>query len=480
MGAFQTTIYFLYGRRESLQSKSEAYKKSVREYLESFGFAQTTDSAIQGTFADMIFVNPTIEPGKKFLIESKAETVSLKTKKFARELIGYFKLSQAGPLEGMSFKLFAQGVRKPSIWESVFSEKNDFEIVREWCVWYNDKCLEAKEDPLNQETICQVFGFFAKSEVIVGTAVDLQHAALDNQSLSMLSISKMATNLFNLVERRRGPIPKKSRMVMNILPISVPKEYYLGKSTVRYKKEIYDSLRDETIPPFLFTNNKEILTFADLDKANPLSSYIKNPITTLRTEEFQKQNLALSAELVNIHLRRIFWNKGLYRDPRADVYYFPMRDKTKERIEVFDHRGKKRWVVRKIIRTMETKYHKKGEINFFFHRGVELRTPTYWGESYCELIPRRYYTLDGEKWVDGEIRARIDRKFRNPKFDRCKTRLGLMKFWKFILFEPGYLIPPERWFEKFKFGNFLTETVNWSPKVIGRTQMRIWDYKGES
>ena len=90
--------------------------------MESFGFAQTTDSAIQGTFADMIFVNPTIEPGKKFLIESKAEVISLKSRKLARELIEYFKLSKTFGPNGVNFKLFAQGVTKPTVWESIFSE----------------------------------------------------------------------------------------------------------------------------------------------------------------------------------------------------------------------------------------------------------------------------------------------------------------------------------------------------------------------
>lgn len=474
------TISFLYGRRESLHGKSEAYKKSVREYLESFGFSQITDSAVQGTFADMIFVNPTIEPGRKFLIESKAEVVSLKSRRMARELVKYFDLSKSQGLLGVSFKLFAQGVKNPMMWESVFSEKNDFAVVRKWCIWYNEKCLDTDEEPLSEDAIRQVFDFFAKSEVIVGTAVDLQHAALDNQSVSMLSISKMAASLCNLVEKRKEPIPKKSRMILNILPISVPREYHQGNSFVSDKQKIYDGLKNTLVPPFLFTRNKEILTFADLDDTNPLCKYIKGQKTILRTEELQKQNPMLSAELVNVHLRRIFWNKGLYRDPRADVYYFPMRDKSTDRLEVVDHRGKRRWVVRKIIRIKDSKYHKKGEINFYFHRGVELRTPTYWGESYCELIPRRYYTLDGEKWVDGKIRARIDRKFRNPKFDRCRVRLGLMKFWKYILFETGYVIPAEKWSDKFGFGNFLTEIVNWSPKVIGRTQTRLWDYGRES
>ena len=85
------TIHFFYARRESLTAKSEAYKKAVRKYLESLGFSQTTDSFIEGTFDDMTFYNPTIEPGKRFLVEAKAEDLSLAKLEFADELIKYFR-----------------------------------------------------------------------------------------------------------------------------------------------------------------------------------------------------------------------------------------------------------------------------------------------------------------------------------------------------------------------------------------------------
>ena len=293
----KTTIYFLYGRREALQGKSEAFKKSVREYLESSGFSQTTDSSIQGTFADMIFVNPITDPGKKFLIESKAEVVSLKSKKLARELIKYFQLSKTTVLLGMSFKLFAQGVNKPTEWESIFSEKNDFEAVKKWCEWYNDKCLEEGEKPLTEMKMQEIYDFFGKSEVIVGPAVDLQHAAIDNQSISDLSISKMATGLCNLVDRRRSPVPKKSKIVMNILPISVPTEYYLYKSVVSDKKEIYDKTKGQTIAPFLFTRDKEILTFADFDKENKLFEYTNGSPTSLRNERASRKKRLLISRI---------------------------------------------------------------------------------------------------------------------------------------------------------------------------------------
>jgi hypothetical protein len=474
------TIYFLYGRRESLQGKSEAYKKSVRDYLESTGFCQTTDSAIQGTFQDMVFVNPLTDPGKKYLIEAKAEVVSIQSKKLARELVKYFFLSQTSELQGMRFKLFAQGVNRPTLWESIFAEKNDYIKVKEWCEWYNSKCLEENEVPLDDGKIHQIFEFFSKSDIIVGTVVDLQHAVLDNQSISGLSISKVAANLCNLVDRRREPLPIKSRLVLNILPITTPKVYYSFESALKDKLEIYDTLKSDLIPvpPFLLTREKQILTFADMEKDNPLFTLIKGNVQTLFTKTLQNRNAILSTELINVHLRRMFWNQGLYRDPKANILYFPMKDNSMDRIEVLDQRGIRRWVVKKIVQRTNSKYHKMGEINFYFHRGVEVRTPTYWGESFVELTPRRYYTLDGQKWVDGDIRGRIDRRFRNPNFDRSSARLGLMKFWRYILFEKPLIIPAEKWFSKFTFGAFLAETVNWSPKVIGRTQMRLWDHNG--
>jgi len=82
----------------------------------------------------MIYVNPSTDPGKKFLVESKADEVSLRSKKFARELVKYFRFSQSVSLRGeMKFELFAQGVTKPEEWDAFFSEINNSETVRAWC-----------------------------------------------------------------------------------------------------------------------------------------------------------------------------------------------------------------------------------------------------------------------------------------------------------------------------------------------------------
>jgi len=116
-------IKFLYGRRESLTGKAEAYKKGVRAYLESLGYSQTTDSIVEGTFEDMVFYNPTIAPGRRFVIEAKAENLSLKSKILARELVQYFRLWRSRESKDrFKFMLFVQAVKRPNEWELLFSE----------------------------------------------------------------------------------------------------------------------------------------------------------------------------------------------------------------------------------------------------------------------------------------------------------------------------------------------------------------------
>lgn len=471
-------IEFLYGRRESLTGKAEAYKRSVRAYLESFGFSQTTDSIVEGTFEDMVFYNPTIAPERRFVVEAKAEILSLKSKRFAKELVKYFRLWQIQEYRRrFKFLLFAQGVKRPNLWESTFSETNNISKVKDWCNWYNDKCLETSEHSIETTDIVDMAKFFSESTVKVGDKLALELAISEKESTSALSISRMARNLLKIVNKRRAPIMKKSSLMMGIIPISVPDCYCVCGSSADSKEEIYNGLKDELIPPFIWRKNRSMMSFTRFDQDNPLYRYVKGSVTLMETKTLQMENPPLSSNLVNIHLRRMIWNKGVYRDAKAEIFYFPMLDKSKDKRLELGPKRRKRWIVKKITHRKDTKFAKKGDVNFFFHRGVELRTPTYWGISYIELIPKRYYTLDGETPIDGDIRAKIDAKFRKPAYDRSRNRIGLIKFWKFVLFESkNYVIPSEKWFDTFKFGDFVTERVNWSPKVIGRDQTRLWDF----
>jgi len=350
--------------------------------------------------------------------------------------------------------------------------------AKKWCDWYNSRCAVEKEKTIKGEELVEIAEFFAESDVTVGNRVQLELAALEKEEQSAASPSKVASNLLGIVNKRKAPIMEKSVIIMNILPITVPPIFYICNSAASSKREIYSSLSGKLIPPFIWRRDKRMMSFVEFNERNPLSEFIKGIPESKHTKELQIENPPLSSHLVNIHLRRILWNRGIYRD--KFVFYFPMLDKSKEKRTEIDCNGRDRWVTWKIVHRSDTRFAKKGETNFFFHRAAELGTPTYWAGSYIELIPRRYYTLDGETPIEGEIRAKIDAKFRNPYYDRSRSRIGLMRFWKFLMFDSeSYAIQPENWFARFKFGEFLTTRVGWSPKVIGRDQTRLWDFGGK-
>lgn len=466
-------IQFLYKRRESLTGRSEAYKKSIRAYLESEGYSQTTDSYIEGTLEDMVFHNPTVAPGKRFLVEAKAEVLSLHSCKFAKELVRYFRLLQA---EDANFILFAQALKEPEEWNLVFGKLNDNAEVKNWCTWYNEKCREDSETELTEKDIIDIAEFMARSRVVVANSVELDTAVAEKELKSALSIPRMAKTLLEQVYKRKSPIMRKSTLIMNILPVTVPSRYYLVQSSAASKQEIYDGLKEKLIPPFIWSHNRKIMTFAPFDESNPLRGYASGDAESMHTKNLQLTNPPLCSNLINIHLRRILWNKGIWRD--SEFFYYPLLDMSRSKRSVIGPNEKQKTVVTKYEHKRDTTFAQKGDVNFYFHHAVEIGTPTYWGTSYIEIIPRRYYTLDGQTPIDGEIRAKIDAQFRNPKFDRNSNRLSLMRFWKFVLQSKEYEIPAENWFDEFKFEDFVSMKVDWSPEAVGRKQT-TWDLWGE-
>jgi hypothetical protein len=441
------------------------------------GFSQTFDSFSEGILEDMVFYNPRISPGKKFVIEAKADNLSMKSKALARELIKYFIIWNMSPKqERFIFWLFIQGVKRPTTWESIFSLDN-YDAVQTWLKWYNEKCLQDEEKAISNGA--ELADFFSKTTVTVGSSLDLESAVLEKESISLFEISRYANKLEELIEKRKSPIMSKSNLMMNIVPITLPSFYYECKSTAINKQQIYDELEGITIPPFIFRKEGSMLSFVYFDDDNPLITYTDGKVKSLSIKKLQMDNPPFASQLVNIHLRRIVWNRGIYRDSKSGIFYYPMINKSENVKYEKSYTGNKRWVVKRYLHQEDTSYSKKGETNFYRHRGVEIRTPTYWGISYLELIPRKYYTLDGETPTEGEIRSKIDAKFRNPNWDRSKTRLSLMKFWKYLLLDSRkWEISPEPWFDTFHFGNIISQTVDWSPKVIGEDQTRLWDFFG--
>src|SRR3989304_7279812 len=450
------TIHFLYGRRESLTAKSEAYKKSVRKYLESLGFSQTTDSAVEGSFEDMTFYNPTIAPGKRFLIEAKAEDLSLTNFKLADELVKYFRLWQSGSNGGFKFYLFVQAVKEPEKWEAMF-ENNNTVPVNQWCKWYNASAAKKNKQGLSNQEMKEVARFFSECELTVANSQRLETAICEKEDKAAQSISRMAKELLSVVSKRTAPVMKKSTIIMNILPVELPINYYVCQASTGNKNEIFEALKDKDIPPFVLKSRSRLMySIVQFDQANPLMQFAVGQQKVEITKTLQEQNPGLCSEIVNVFVRRIVWNRGMLRDKESNMSYFPLPEKAKKIRHVKGPNRRKQWVVKRYSYLEDSKYGKKGETNFFFHRGLKLEISTYFGNSYVEISPKKYYTKDGTTPIDGEARKRLDLNFRNPQYDRANTRMRLMRFWRFILFEPvKSKIKPESWLPMFNFGDFV-------------------------
>ena len=462
------TINFLFNRRESLSTKSELFKGSIRKYLNSLGYSQTFDSAIEGSFVDMTFQN---HSGKIIMVESKAESLSLRSGKFVNELIKYYKLWLETKYQ---FWLFAQNVTNPTYWELLLTGIDNESEITKWLEWVNSKNEDSIFE-INPEQIASFKSFLLNSVVTVGNSVKLENATLEKENTSAISISNIADSLIDIVNRRKNAIQRKSNLLLNVLPITLPEKYY-QTNCYENKQTIYDETEGQITPSFLLSKQGELITFGNIENS-PLNEYISGNISKFETKQLQNENPTLSSQLVHIHLRRIMWNKGIYKTPDASIFYYPLKDKSETRLEIKNHTGNMRWVVKRYDHQETTDYHQAGETNFYQHRAVEIRTPTYWGTSFLELIPRKYYTLDGESACDGEIRAKIDAKFRNPLFDRNKIRSDLTKMWKYAIFDStDFIQEPENWVHEFTFGELLSYNVSWSPEVLDRNQTSLWEF----
>lgn len=73
-------------RRESLMFQSEAYKKLVREYLESEGYSSLKDSYHEGQLTDLVLVSLT-SPDVELWVECKSTKISPSDNELKKELL---------------------------------------------------------------------------------------------------------------------------------------------------------------------------------------------------------------------------------------------------------------------------------------------------------------------------------------------------------------------------------------------------------
>ena len=171
--------------REATQFTSEKYKSAIRDYMEAMGYAQTTDSSIEGHPADMIFLPQANSPWPEAWVEAKATKLSLSNKEFAEEVRAYLKqwLSRT-PQTRFKFMIFASQLINLSRWENIWGNALSPEQVISWLT----EDLDGSSASLLTEgaSLKDVISFFSEASVVEGTDLDLVDAADERERPSSL------------------------------------------------------------------------------------------------------------------------------------------------------------------------------------------------------------------------------------------------------------------------------------------------------
>jgi hypothetical protein len=118
----------------------------------------------------------------------------------------------------------------------------------------------------------------------------------------------------------------------------------------------------------------------------------------------------------------------------------------------------------------------KGELNFVFHHAFRINYKKLWGDHFVSLELMRLYTDDGVGVIGGENRSKIDRHFRNSRFNRSETQQARVSKLAEFLF-PSETLKETAWWSQFRFGKLLWADTNWTPTAVDPNQKFISDFE---
>ena len=478
---FRMTIHSIGKTRESLNWSSENYKEAIREYLDTEGYSQISDSFIEGNLADMVFINPSLSVGEKTLVESKATSISSADEKLALEVVKYLvEWLKLDPQERFKFFIFTKSVTKKVEFKKHYGSDCGKKSVQSLISIAKEKLDESSQEIIETADFKDVFNFFRKIEIWEATYEVLKAAAASKRKYSKLSLEGYAKNLITEVTRRAQPIQKKTTLISNLVELTPPTVYYGLRLKFSDSKSIYRHYDEmgKQIPPFLLGKDDLIYTFHDLKTENPFSDTAKGEPIEIELDE--AENRQFIVWLINQHLRRLFYLKGIRRAPDSNIFFFePLKDESGElekRVCINQH-GKEKEVTIPYYKGEEGQ---EKTLNFVFHHAIEASAKMYWDRWFLELRPRKEYSSDGIHLYEGDTKSAIDNKFRNPIFNRSSNRLSSIRFWRYYLLESEFDgAENEKWFRNFSFGELWETTFGWKPEIPPSNQALLEEYGEE-
>ncbi|MFQ5909732.1 MAG: hypothetical protein ACE5IJ_03310 [Thermoplasmata archaeon] len=243
---------------------AEQYKVAIRDYMEADGYAQTTDSFYEGDLPDMVFVplrdHTTLQ---EVWVEAKARPVSLSDPDFRKEMASYLERWLRLRREArFQMRVFLTKMRAPSRWEDLFGRGMSEAAVSEWLTLEDENSEHDSDNDLPGRDVEDVLSFFTEAQVIEGTADDLRRVAEEKRrvGLSAMEIRRHAQELWREMRKRARPVPRRSKLLSNLLEFIPPPTYVALRVDDLSLPEMFKRLDSVQHPPFQVLSRGRILS----------------------------------------------------------------------------------------------------------------------------------------------------------------------------------------------------------------------------
>lgn len=413
-------FFKLSGAREALPAKAEQYKTLVREYLRSRGFRPVVDSAIEGTFEDLILVDA---GGVNLCVECKNTRISIQEADFVIPLCRLFeKYLRAPNAQPFRVAVFARAFAHESDVKSIFESQDAVAIER-----YRDRCGRAVDafrqshpntpitNPRDVGTdrwtrflsCCEVFSADINSLEQAIRARGLQVAPWETAAVLV-----GPRNVPALLEALSDPPPAEEQLVSNFFPVvSLP-----------------DTIRVRTTSPVSVPSIRKGSGHFFFDQDGGRTTSPGDPGTvqlgTIQTSEWLEDEDAVNwlIELLNEHLLANLGNRGLPHLEGTTLYFFaadPASELTT--VTVRAPRGKRPW---RVVRRYRTE---GGVTTFFAHCAARIRFTRVGQSPLLTIHPTWVFTEDGLHPVAAARRSALLRRW--SRFDRNENRVQRVYSW---------------------------------------------------
>jgi hypothetical protein len=410
----------LRGKRETPSARGELYKSRVLEYLRSRGAVPERDSAIEGSFPDLVMYS--VE-GTKLCIECKNQELSVDETEFIVPLCAYAKtyLSTAEPDR---FKIIycVRSVKNVARARRIFDDLDE-----ETLEGYRLRCSEViravtlkgrRPDLVTPSSIptAEWTAFIADCELIQADFLHLEQAVrqrgLSVSPADALSVLVRPEDYPSFLKASASPDPKEETLVANYFPaVATPRFVRPDFSpnpntpTMARGNVFYRFTDEEAHGRILALDGSELPVGSEA-----VSDWIADP---------DKRNWLL--ELVSKCLFKFCEGRGLLRIPDSELHYFPAESHELRQVTVATPRGKKNWpVVRRYVTA-------EGATNFYAHVAASLRLRRIGSAPVLVISNTWVFTEDGKTPVSSPRRSSLIRRWR--RFDRNDTRLQRTLYW---------------------------------------------------